>query len=337
VRQGGPPPAGLQRRPCCWGTGCRCIRAQSCPTRRGSWPWPSTLQQPRQLQHGGNAGHFRRSAPWESQPPPSQPCDVPSGARTGCDRALRHQPTSAATASPKEEGQRLPGLRATKQEATPPAGIDQGQAELRGLGPRSSWDTRRPQWTLVIRVQFHHGNKVERNTAKIRVGIANGTGGVASPSLTLPPLFPAAMPLLRSTQEPHGIRRGEAQISAAPGGEHPQGALRLGSASWSRPRSPAGRQAEPAGSPGRPGKWCPGLHEAGCNRQLKGGYPVPLLSSEEAAALDQSWAPQRKGDRVLSFILHVHSPGTASGPCPICSGGLGLVGCGVSGGVEGSL
>uniref|UniRef100_A0A8V0XJM7 E3 ubiquitin-protein ligase Topors n=1 Tax=Gallus gallus TaxID=9031 RepID=A0A8V0XJM7_CHICK len=51
-----------------------------------------------------------------------------------------------------------------------------------------------------------------------------------------------------------------------------------------RSRAPAGHQAQPARSPGCLGEWCPGLHEAGCYRQVKGSHPAPLLSSEEATA-----------------------------------------------------
>ena len=109
-----------------------------------------------------------------------------------------------------------------------PAGSNRRAVQLMRLGPGSSWDTHRPQRTLAISVQCHQSNKLERKTAKIRVGIANGTAVVASPSSTLSPLLPAPMPLL--AQKPHGLQRGEGQTSA-PGGKHPRSARQLGLAS----------------------------------------------------------------------------------------------------------
>ena len=120
-----------------------------------------------------------------------------------------------------------------RQRRGHPAGSNRRAAQLMRLGPGSSWDTHRPQRTLAISVQCHQSNKLERKTAKIRVGIANGTAVVASPSSTLSPLLPAPMPLLalpHPRQEPHGLQRGEGQTSA-PGGEHPRSARQLGLAS----------------------------------------------------------------------------------------------------------
>lgn len=196
-----------------------------------------------------------------------------------------------------------------RQRKGHPAGSNRRAVQLMRLGPGSSWDTHRPQRTLAITVQCHQSNKLERKTAKIRVGIANGTAVVASPSSTLSPLLPAPMPLLalpHPRQEPHGLQRGEGQTSA-PGGEHPRSARQLGLASWSAPRSPAGHQAEPARSPGHLGEWCPGLHEAGCYRQVKGSYPAPLLSSEEATAgaLDPELGSPAQG---RPGVAHFHFP-----------------------------
>ena len=115
-----------------------------------------------------------------------------------------------------------------RQRRGHPAGSNRRAAQLVRLGPGSSWDTHRPQRTLAISVQCHQSNKLERKTAKIRVGIANGTAVVASPSSTLSPLLPAPMPLL--AQKPHGLQRGEGQTSA-PGGKHPRSARQLGLAS----------------------------------------------------------------------------------------------------------
>ena len=174
----------------------------------------------------------------------------------------------AFLSSPGElrRGRRVTARPQHHQRRGHPAGSNRRAAQLMRLGPGSSWDTHRPQRTLAISVQCHQSNKLERKTAKIRVGIANGTAVVASPSSTLSPLLPAPMPLLallHPRQEPHGLQRGEGQTSA-PGGKHPRSARQLGLASWSAPRSPAGHQAEPARSPGRLGEWCPGLHEARC-------------------------------------------------------------------------
>lgn len=155
-----------------------------------------------------------RRSPWSRQRP------------TRSQNSLWQGPLGTANLSSPREPQR--GRPATarpqhRQRRGHPTGRIRTATELMRLGPGSSWDTHRPQWTLAIRVHFQHSNKLDRKTTKICLGIANGTAVVASPSSTLSPLYPAVplLALLQPRQEPHGLQGGQGQISA-PGGTCPE-------------------------------------------------------------------------------------------------------------------